>query len=300
MSHVDPPLRLLSLCSGLGAADLACSRLGVRLVGAVERQAYAAACILARMEEEALDPAPVWVGDIHDMDARPLRGWVDVVAAGIPCVSWSRAGKQRGADDERHLGDELLRIVREVEPRFVLVENVPGFAVPDGLGALLGELAELGFDAEWDWVVAAHADRARRDEAPGPAAPGRGELGAHAAAPHAPRNGRHEGGAKPAREQGGPDSAERGDDAPDADRPGRPQERERELLDRQRAPRRDDADGRDWSHWHGGPPSSPVVRGVDDGSPASLVIAERLHALGNAWVPAQAEAALRELFGRFG
>lgn len=234
--HVDPPLRLLSICSGIGAADLACSRLGLRLVGAVERQAYAAAVLLARMEEAALDPAPVWCGDVRDLDARPLRGWADVVAAGIPCVAWSLAGQRRGADDERHLGHELVRIVGEVEPAYVIVENVPGFAVRSGLGALLGQLSELGFNAEWDcftaaqvgaphirerlFVVASHADRARLpDESGQRHATGRNQSADSVAA--------------------------------DSHSAGRTQERRERLLDRERAARRDDTHGCGWDRWHG-------------------------------------------------
>jgi len=316
---VDSPLRLLSICSGIGAADLVCARLGFRLVGAVERQAYAAAVLLERMEEEALDPAPVWCGDVRDLDARPFRGWVDVVVAGIPCVAWSIAGKRRGSSDERHLGDELLRIVREVEPAYVIVENVPGFAVPDGLGALLGQLSELGFDAEWDcltaaqvgaphlrerlFVLAAHADRVGLRQEQGRSQPGRAgtpkprDDGEDWALAHADRARLPEqpGQWLKARRDQSADSA-----APDPNRTRRAQERGSELLDRQRPTLGDDADGLGWDRWYGGPAPESVLCNVDDGSPESLVIAEQLHALGNAWVPAQAESALRMLLGRLG
>ena len=115
----------LSLCSGVGGIDLgltiACP--GYRTVGHVERETYAAAILVARMEEKALDPAPVW-DDVASFDGRPWRGAVDIVTAGYPCQPFSVAGKRRGADDPRHLWPHVARIIGEVEPPFVFLENV--------------------------------------------------------------------------------------------------------------------------------------------------------------------------------
>src|SRR6056297_1581926 len=115
----------LSLCSGAGGLDLglhlACP--GYRTVGHVERDAYAAAILVARMEDAALDRAPVW-DDVATFDGRPWRGAVDIVTAGYPCQPFSVAGKRRGADDPRHLWPHVARIVREIQPPFVFLENV--------------------------------------------------------------------------------------------------------------------------------------------------------------------------------
>jgi DNA (cytosine-5)-methyltransferase 1 len=96
---------------------------GYRTVGHVERETYAAAILVARMEEAALDPAPVW-DDIASFDGRPWCGAVDIVTAGYPCQPFSVAGKRRGADDPRHLWPHVARIIGEVEPPFVFLENV--------------------------------------------------------------------------------------------------------------------------------------------------------------------------------
>ncbi|MFC3530387.1 DNA cytosine methyltransferase [Paracoccus mangrovi] len=115
----------LSLCSGAGGLDLglaiACPR--YRTVGYVEREAFAASVIVARMEDAALDHAPLW-DDIASFDGRPWRGAVDIVTAGYPCQPFSVAGKRRGADDPRHLWPHVARIIDEVEPPFVFLENV--------------------------------------------------------------------------------------------------------------------------------------------------------------------------------
>ncbi|KAB7742799.1 DNA cytosine methyltransferase [Parvibaculum sedimenti] len=115
----------LSLCSGAGGLDLglAIAIPGYRAVGHVERETYAAAILVARMEDASLDRAPVW-DDVASFDGRPWRGAVDIVTAGYPCQPFSVAGKRRGADDPRHLWPHVARIIGEVEPPFVFLENV--------------------------------------------------------------------------------------------------------------------------------------------------------------------------------
>ena len=132
----------LSLCSGAGGLDLglAIALPEYRTVGHVERETYAAAILVARMEEAALDPAPVW-DDVASFDGRPWRGAVDIVTAGYPCQPFSVAGKRRGVDDPRHLWPHVARIIGEIEPPFVFLENVAhhlrlGF--PEVAGALVG------------------------------------------------------------------------------------------------------------------------------------------------------------------
>ncbi|WP_281220862.1 DNA cytosine methyltransferase [Meinhardsimonia xiamenensis] len=115
----------LSLCSGAGGLELGLHLAlpGYRAVGYVERDAYAAAILVARMEDAALDCAPVW-DDVATFDGRPWRNAVDIVTAGYPCQPFSVAGKRRGADDPRHLWPHVARIVGEVEPPFVFLDNV--------------------------------------------------------------------------------------------------------------------------------------------------------------------------------
>ena len=115
----------LSLCSGAGGLDLglAIAIPGYRAVGHVERETFAAATLVARMEDASLDRAPVW-DDVASFDGHPWRGAVDIVTAGYPCQPFSVAGKRRGADDPRHLWPHVARIIGEVEPPFVFLENV--------------------------------------------------------------------------------------------------------------------------------------------------------------------------------
>ncbi len=92
-------------------------------MGHVERETYAAATLVARMEDASLDQAVVW-DDVATFDGRPWRGAVDIVTAGYPCQPFSVAGKRRGTDDPRHLWPHVARIIGEVEPPFVFLENV--------------------------------------------------------------------------------------------------------------------------------------------------------------------------------
>jgi DNA (cytosine-5)-methyltransferase 1 len=146
----------LALCAGAGAIELGLQlALGerYRTVGYVERDTYAAATLVARMADQALDRAPVW-DDVTTFDGRPWRGRVDLVSAGFPCQPFSQAGARRGLDDERWVWPDIARIVGQVGPGVVLLENVPGL-VASGFGPVLGDLADLGFDAEWDVFSAA-------------------------------------------------------------------------------------------------------------------------------------------------
>jgi len=146
----------LSLCSGIGGLDLGL-RLALgesyRTVCHVERDSFAAALLVARMEDKALDLAPVW-DDLFTFDARQWRGVVDLVVAGFPCQPVSVAGSRLAQDDPRWLWPHVARVVREVGPSLVFLENVPGL-LSAGIGDVLGDLAGLGFDAEWGVFSAA-------------------------------------------------------------------------------------------------------------------------------------------------
>ena len=118
---------ILSLCSGIGGLDLGISIAvpGARTVCHVERESYAAACLVARMAEASIPVAPIW-DCIDTFDGKPWRGVVDCISAGDPCQPWSHAGQRKGYDDERVVFDDVARIVDEVQPEFVFLENVAG------------------------------------------------------------------------------------------------------------------------------------------------------------------------------
>ena len=159
MNDVDSSaFRVLSLCSGVGMLDLGI-RLAVphaRTVCYVEREIPACAILAARMADGSLPPAPVW-DDLSDFEGTRWSGAVDCIVAGFPCQPWSAAGHQRGIEDERWIWDDIGRIIRDVRPGYVFLENVPGIVSGGGLGYVLGTLAECGFAAEWDLFSAAEA-----------------------------------------------------------------------------------------------------------------------------------------------
>ena len=289
---------ILSLFSGIGGLDLgvaaAIRSLGraPRTVCMVEGEVFSASCLAAKMEAGALDASPIW-SDVRTFNARAWRGVVDGVIGGFPCQDLSSAGKHAGIKGAKSgLFFELMRIVHDVEPRWVFLENVSAILVR-GLNVVLGELAALGYDAEWcclrasdvgaphrrdRWFCLAYRDGngpQRLKPAGRAAAQAFGASRTKVAHPH---GGRLEGERRTQREPELPRRAE-----PDGcNVPRWP-------------PRPDDIDG--WRRILAERPDlAPAiksgVRGVDDG--ASIRV-DRLRALGNAVVPAQAEAAFLEL-----
>ena len=144
----------LALFAGAGGGILGGKLLGWRTVCAVEWEPYPASVLLARQNDGSLPPFPIW-DDIQTFDGKPWRGIIDVVSGGFPCTDISAAGKGAGIDGE-HSGmwREMARVICEVRPRFVFVENSP-MLISRGLGRVLGDLASMGFDARWGVLGAA-------------------------------------------------------------------------------------------------------------------------------------------------
>jgi DNA (cytosine-5)-methyltransferase 1 len=167
----------LALFAGAGGGILGGRLLGWRTVCAVEIDPYCRDVLMARQNDGSLEPFPIW-DDVRTFDGRPWRRRVDVVSGGFPCqdISTANAKPEGIAGARSGLWSEMARIVGEVRPRFVFVENVPALT-SRGLGVVLGDLAAMGFDAEWGvlgahhagaphkrdrlWIVARHADRDR-------------------------------------------------------------------------------------------------------------------------------------------
>ncbi len=162
----------LDLFSGIGGLSLALEP-WVRTVAYCEIDSYARAVLLARMHEGRLERAP-----IHD-DVRQLRSEhillpIDIIFGGFPCQDISLAGKRAGLDGERSgLYREVVRLVSELGPRFVFLENVA--AIRGHAWRVVEDLARLGFDCRWTnlsaaevgaphrrdrwWLLAAHPER---------------------------------------------------------------------------------------------------------------------------------------------
>ena len=149
-------LNELALFAGAGGGILGGKLLGWRTICAVEYDEHARDVLKARQDDGCLEPFPIW-DDVRTFDGRPWRGIVDVVSGGFPCQDISVAGNGAGITGERSgLWGEMARIIREVEPRYALVENSPALTLR-GLGTVLGDLAEMGYDAIWGVVAAANA-----------------------------------------------------------------------------------------------------------------------------------------------
>jgi DNA (cytosine-5)-methyltransferase 1 len=144
----------LALFAGAGGGILGGKLLGWRTVCAVEWEPYPASVLCARQNDGLLPPFPIW-DDVQTFDGHPWRGIVDVISGGFPCQDISAAGKGAGIDGERSgMWREMARIIHEVRPRFVFVENSP-MLTSRGLGTVLGDLAAMGFDARWGVLGAA-------------------------------------------------------------------------------------------------------------------------------------------------
>ena len=139
------PVTVGSLFSGIGGLDLGLERAGMEVRWQVENDPWCRSIL------ERHWPGVPRYGDIKEVEDLE---YVDVVCGGFPCQPVSVAGKRLGQADERWLWPEFARILRLVRPRYALIENVPGLLVR-GFSDVLGDLAALGFDAEWGVLSAA-------------------------------------------------------------------------------------------------------------------------------------------------
>lgn len=139
----------LALCSGFGGIELGLeSRIdGYRTVCHVEGEAYAAAVLVKKIQEGTIHEAAVW-SNVKTFNGEPWRSKVDIITGGFPCQPHSKAGKLLGEEDPRNLWPDVKRIIREVRPRFLFLENVAN--INNSIApSIVGDLAEMGFDAAW-------------------------------------------------------------------------------------------------------------------------------------------------------
>jgi len=139
------PKNGLSLCGGAGGIDMGLhlAEPQFRTLCWVEIEPEPRKRIIAAQSAGYFAPAPIW-DDVTTFDGTPFRGAIDTILAGYPCQPFSMAGQRRGADDERHLWPDVARIIREVQPSWVFLENVAGH-VSLGAETVLRELWDMGW-----------------------------------------------------------------------------------------------------------------------------------------------------------
>ncbi|MEA3560102.1 MAG: DNA cytosine methyltransferase, partial [Candidatus Thermoplasmatota archaeon] len=153
----------MALFAGIGGLETGLQR-WVRTVCYIERDHYAVATLRSRIEEGRIHDAPIW-DDIRTFDGTKWRGKVDIIIGGFPCQDISNAGKGRGIkkDTRSGLWYEFYRIINEVRPSFVFVENVSALT-HRGLDIVLGQLSEAGYDARWTDLRASDVGAPHRRE----------------------------------------------------------------------------------------------------------------------------------------
>lgn len=141
----------IEICAGAGGQALGLERAGFDHAALVEIEPPA--CQTLRLNR------PQWnviEGDVKAFSAREYRG-IELVAGGVPCPPFSKAGKQLGRDDERDLFPEAIRLVDECRPAAVMLENVRGLldaVFTDYRTHIAGKLSRLGYSTDWKLLQA--------------------------------------------------------------------------------------------------------------------------------------------------
>ncbi len=139
-------LSVIEICAGAGGQAIGLEMAGFETSCAVEIDAHA--CATLRHNRPKWD---VQNSDVREINGRHFKG-IDLFAGGVPCPPFSIAGKQLGADDERDLFPEALRLIRESRPTAIMLENVKGFASEkfnEYRQKLIKDLNQLGYEVTW-------------------------------------------------------------------------------------------------------------------------------------------------------
>ena len=136
-----------SLFSGIGGLDLGLERAGMKVIWQSEIDPYCNKVLKKHWPEVPNH------GNIKDIDWGTVER-PNIICGGYPCQPFSTAGKRRGTDDPRHLWPWVRTAISELRPDYAILENVRGHLTMGGT-AVIGDLAEIGYDAEWRIVSAA-------------------------------------------------------------------------------------------------------------------------------------------------
>ncbi|EFM43857.1 MULTISPECIES: DNA cytosine methyltransferase [Corynebacterium] len=153
-------LTSLEICAGAGGQALGLETAGFTHKAVIEVDQWAAQTL--RLNRGDSGPHGKWnvlEMDVHDFDGKPWRHKIDLFAGGVPCPPFSIAGKQLGADDDRDLFPEALRLIDEIDPPAVLLENVKGLGqkrFDDYRRNIIIKLEELGYQVFWELLQAAN------------------------------------------------------------------------------------------------------------------------------------------------
>ena len=136
-------MTFLSLFAGIGGMDLGLERAGMKCIGQVEIDLFCQKVLAKHWPD-----VPRW-GDIKKFKGEMLNEKPDLICGGFPCQDISNAGKRAGINGSRSgLWSEFFRLICEIRPRYVLVGNVAALLIR-GFDRVLGDLASIGYDAEW-------------------------------------------------------------------------------------------------------------------------------------------------------
>ena len=139
-------MQSIEFCAGAGGQALGLEQAGFRHSALVEIEPDFAKTL--KFNRPGWN---VFAEDMNEFDGRPYRG-VELFAAGLPCPPFSVAGKQLGSLDERNLFPAALRLIDEIQPKAVMIENVRGFlsaVFEDYRASLKMQLSKLGYHTEW-------------------------------------------------------------------------------------------------------------------------------------------------------